>query len=519
MKIVLAASECVPFASTGGLGDVASALPKALVGLGHECIRILPYYRATAQWADAQMKQAVALRKSQGKSKGGLKGKSLTKSSLKGEGVRDAFAIEKTDISLEIPIADEWLQAEVLLLAPKNAPKTYFVKFDGFYDRDGLYGPPGGEFHDNIWRYAFFQKAVVALLDELKFKADIVHCNDWQTGIIPSYLKHGIDGQGRTQTEKTVYTIHNLAYQGTFPGINFHILNLPNSEYTMEGVEFYDNINFMKAGILNADLVTTVSDTYAEEIQTEERGEGLHEILGFRKDDLIGIVNGVDYDTWNPETDPMIEANYDPTNLAGKASCKKALLKRMGLKHNKNIPVIGLVSRLASQKGIDLIGFCIEEIMDMGYQFVLLGSGDSRYERFVRGWCDAWPDQFAAEIGFSHELAHQIEAGSDLFLMPSVFEPCGLNQLYSLKYGTIPVVSNTGGLADTVQDFDGKKGTGFVMKTYDIAGLNDALQRAKDLWDDNPWGWKAMAKRGMKLDFSWDSTAEDYVKIYKNLLH
>ena len=477
MNILFASSECVPFASTGGLGDVVAALPKTATAHGHSCIRVLPYYRSVLE--------------------GG-------------------YPVEETGIHLKLPIADEHLEADILQ-STQETVKTCFVKFDGFFNREGLYGPPGGEYHDNVWRFAFFQKAVVALIDALEKPVDIVHCNDWQTGLIPLYLKHGADGAGRTQTERTVFTIHNLAYQGQFSALDFHVLNLPNSEYSMQGVEFYDRINFLKAGIVAADHVTTVSRTYAKEIQTETQGYGLDKLLNYRADHLTGIVNGVDYEIWNPATDPYLKAHYDETNLAGKTDCKIDLLQRMGLGYDKKVPVVGLVSRLAGQKGIDLIGYAISELVDLGFQFVFLGSGETRYEQMLIDWEHTWPDQVAVHIGFSHKLAHQIEAGTDLFLMPSVFEPCGLNQLYSLKYGTIPVVSNTGGLADTVQPFDGKKGTGFVLKSYDKEGLVEAMTGAKTLWDENPWGWKAMLKRGMKEDFSWESTARKYIKLYEDL--
>jgi len=481
LRICFVTSECVPFASSGGLGDVAASLPSALSAAGHHCIRVMPYYRQVHERRDREKE----------------------------------FKVEDTGIRLGIPMVGQVIEAELLLL--RDRVETYFVKFDGFFDRPGLYGETFGDYHDNIWRFSFFQKAVIALLDHLETPYDIVHCNDWQTGLVPLYLSNGLDGQGRFGREKTVYTIHNLAYQGQFPAHDFYVTGLPNYCFGVNGAEFFGSVNFMKAGLVTADKITTVSPTYAEEIQTDAFGHGMQGLLAHRAPDLTGILNGIDLDTWNPEKDPHIETNYNAKTLNGKLDCKKALLKEFDLEFDPEVPLIGLVSRLAEQKGLPLIRECMPELMKMDVQFVLLGSGNPTYEGWIREWQMAYPGKFAAHIGFVPALAHRIEAGADLFMMPSVFEPCGLNQLYSLRYGTIPVVSNTGGLADTVTAQTGtKNGTGFKMEKYDkkslLACINDAVKVFA-----NQRRWKPLVRRAMEQDFSWDRSAAKYEALYQEL--
>lgn len=475
MNLFFITSECVPYASTGGLGDVASALPIALQDLGHHCTRVMPYYRQV--W-------------------------------------ERGHEVESTGIHLGIPMGQQILTAEVLRSSIDKV-ETFFVKFDGFFDRPSLYNESFGDYHDNAWRFCFFQKAALALMDTLERNYDVVHANDWQTGLIPLMLKHGTDGNPGLGTP-SIFTIHNLAYQGHFASHDFRLTGLPHFCNAIYGCEFWGGMNFMKAGIAHANKVTTVSDTYAKEIQTSTFGYGMENLLKHRSDDLHGLVNGIDMNVWNPESDPHLAAPFNAKDPSGKQACKLAVLKEMGLPEDPNTPLIGIVTRLASQKGIELIGHCILQIMQRDVRFVLLGSGDPEYERWIGDWQTTWPDKFSAHIGFDNGLSHRIEAGSDLYLMPSVYEPCGLNQMYSLRYGTIPIVTPTGGLYDTIKPQGAKEpGTGFVMRDHSAEALLEQLDLALDLYKQ-PRRWNPLVKRAMKEDFSWQAAAKKYLAIYKD---
>ena len=477
LNLLFVTSECVPYASTGGLGDVASALPIALRDLGHVCVRVMPFYRQV--W-------------------------------------ERGHEVEPTGLFLEVPMDHQILTAEILR-SSSDTVETYFVKFDGFFDRPGLYNEAYGDYHDNVWRFCFFQKAAVALGRALGRAFDVAHANDWQTGLMPLLLRHGYDGVAGPGTP-CVFTIHNLAYQGHFADFDFRLTGLPRECYAVPGVEFWGGMNFMKAGIANAAKVTTVSRTYAEEIQTPEHGYGMENLLRHRAGDLVGVVNGIDSEVWNPATDPHLPARFDAKSLAGKAACKRELLARFGLDPGSTAPLMAIVTRLASQKGIDLIGTCMPEMMARDLRFVLLGSGDPRYERWARDWQRTWPDRFAAHIGFDPALAHQVEAGADLYLMPSVYEPCGLNQMYSLRYGTIPIVTPTGGLVDTVRPQTAtRNGTGFVLRDHSPAALLEQLDLALRLYG-NRRRWTPLVKRAMAEDFSWMRAAKEYEALYNAVL-
>lgn len=486
MNIVFVSAEISPYASTGGLADVASALPMALKGQGINIIRIMPEYRQ----------------------------------------VRDRFGdlLRDTQIRLKIPVGMRMKEAEVWVIDSGGAPPTYFIRKDEYFDRRELYSLPERDYDDNFQRFVFFQKAVVALIDTLKFDAQIVHNNDWQTGLVPYFLEHGIQGMGRNRTEKTVFTIHNLAYQGIFPADDFPYTNLPFHVFSLEHLEFYGKVSFLKGGIVGSDRITTVSRTYAKEILTPEFGCGLEGVLVKVQDRLSGIVNGVDYSVWNPASDPLIAANYDASTLQKKDTCKKALLERMGIgkaaKNSMRVPLIGLVSRLVDQKGMALLAESMEQIMALGVNFVLLGSGQKAYQDLCVRWAETWPDRFAVQIGYDNALAHQIEAGADMFMMPSVFEPCGLNQLYSLRYGTVPIVHATGGLEDTIEAIsaDGRTGTGFKYQPYTVEALVGATKQAVDLYRTQPAAWANLQKRGMAQDYSWDSSAQAYLSLYASIL-
>jgi starch synthase len=479
MKIVFCTSECTPYASTGGLADVAGALPVALAENGHEVFRIMPLYQHI---------------------------------------YKSGISLEATGLSMSIPVGFRHLHSDVYLHKNQGVT-TYFIRRDEYFDRSELYGTGNREYDDNSDRFIFFQKAAVELIDAMGLDPDVVHCNDWQTGLIPFYLIHGITGQGRTNSSISVFTIHNLAYQGVYNASEFPSTGLPFACFNMSTMEFYGNMSFLKAGITASDWVTTVSRTYAREIQQPELGFGLDGVLRERSAALTGIVNGVDYKSWNPATDPHIKANYTPQKLAGKWTCKEALGSRVELQVSKKVPLIGMIARLVDQKGMDLLARSMKEIMKRDVQMVFLGSGQEIYEKMLESWQEKFPEKFRGIVGFDPALARQIEAGCDLYLMPSRFEPCGLNQLYSLKYGTVPIVHATGGLADTVEQVseNGGEGTGFLFTQYTQTALLEALDAALGLFTKSQT-WNAIRRRAMKADFSWTLSAKTYEDLYKKIL-
>ncbi len=477
MKIVFASSEVVPFASTGGLGDVASALPEELARQGVEVIRMMPFYE---------------------------------------EIDREAFGLQKCDAELHIPLGHAWYFGTVWK-NELNGVTTYFIHNEEFFERRGIYGHAGHGYADNFERFLFFQKAVVKLIDEWELQPDVVHCNDWQTALIPMLLRYGIDGHFRGGREKTLFTIHNLAHQGWAPAEKFYMTSLPGHCYTMHTLEFYGEINTMKGGLVGATAVNAVSPGYAEEIQTPRFGCRLDGVLRERRNVLHGILNGIDHSRWNPETDPDLPANYSAADLSGKAECKRALQQAAGFKPDPKVPMLGIITRLVPQKGIDLLVGAIENIVETGAQLVILGTGDARYEQACREWAERWPEQVCAWIEFSHEKAHRIEAGADLFLMPSKFEPCGSNQFYSMRYGTLPLVHGVGGLEDSVVDYAQKGGTGFKFHDYSPEAFFQCLQRALKVFP-NAGKWKALMKRAMKQDFSVVHMAKDYIALYESLI-
>lgn len=482
MKIVFVASECVPFASTGGLGDVVGALPKALAEHGHEAIRILPLYRSIRE--------------------GG-------------------YSMERLGLTLEIPVGLQRLQGETFLIR-HDGVDTYLIRRDEFFDRSHLYSMAHRDYDDNFSRFIFFQKAAVELMDRLGLKADVVHAHDWQAGLLPFYLRYGVMGTGRSSPlERSIFTIHNLAFQGVFSGSDFPLTGLPYNCFATEGgMEFYGQISCMKAGIISADRVTTVSPTYAREIQTVEGGMGLEGVLSARADAVVGLLNGIDAELWNPATDSWIKSTYDAeTVTAGKAANKLHVQRKMRLPQRDDRPLIGMVTRLSEQKGIDLVTRMLPELMKMDVQFALLGSGAEVYEEECMKWPDRWPEACAVRLGFDPKLAHRLYAGCDLMLVPSVFEPCGLSQMYAMRYGSLPVVHRTGGLADTVVDETEHpgEGTGFLFQPYEGAAFLDAIERACLAWLDEPLRL-AMQQRCMARDASWSASALGYERLYEALL-
>jgi starch synthase len=410
------------------------------------------------------------------------------------------------------------------LPGPRIRVQIYFLDNQEYFgSRNSLYVDlkTGKDFPDNDERFILMSRAVMELIIKLGWIPDVIHLNDWQCGLIPAYLKTVYKDEVSFNQFKTLFTIHNLAYQGEFPASTFQKTGLPKElESNSKGILHDGKVNFMKSGLMFADVINTVSQTYANEIRTkEEYGERLKDVLAKRKDSLFGILNGIDKNVWNPDKDKQISAQYSSKNLEEKLVNKKELAERFGLTYDEKIPIIGLISRLYDSKGLDLVQQAFTDLMKMDIQVILLGTGDHKYHSFFEKMSSKYPKKFASYLGFNDELAHLIEAGSDLFLMPSKYEPCGLNQMYSLAYGTVPVVRETGGLADTVIKFNEKteEGTGFVFKKYDSDEMIKELKRALKVFEDKKT-WQKIMRAGMKIDFSWDVSAKRYIELYKTIL-
>ncbi|MBI3997911.1 MAG: glycogen synthase GlgA [Armatimonadetes bacterium] len=469
MNVLFCVAEAAPFAKTGGLADVAGALPAALRRNGVDVRVMMPHYR--------------------GISRQGLQPVMRARSEIGGTDIEGAV----------------WLGA-----FPNGTP-VYLLDAAPLYDRAGLYGEGGRDYDDNLVRFVFFCQAAVVLMRD-GWAPDLAHCHDWHSALLPAYLR-----MHRSRVP-TLFTVHNLAHQGTFPAEQFPITGLPHEAFTPDGVEFYGKLNVMKAGLISSHALSTVSETYAKEIQTEEYGMGLDGLLRARSADLFGVLNGVDYSLWDPSVDPSIPARYSTDDLAGKSVCKASLQHDLGLPVDARVPLIGTVARLVSQKGFDLVASGLDAIVSMGAQVVILGTGDPAYEAAFRAAQSRIPHQVRALIGFDERLAHRIEAGADIFLMPSRFEPSGLNQLYSLRYGTVPVVRRTGGLADSIVDVTPEnlhlgRANGFVFDHYSTEALVATVGRAIAAYrDQGLWRW--LQQVGMRADFSWDRAAERYLALY-----
>ena len=473
MKIVFVASEGVPFSKTGGLADVVGALPKALAASGHELEVILPRYRMT--------KPGPVLPDGQ---------------------------------SVTVPLASGLRFVSIQSGGETSGVRTCLVDFPDFFDREGLYQENGLDYPDNAVRFGAFS---IAALEFMKRSTppDIIHCHDWQTALVPIYLRSVYNDDRFFAKSSVVLTIHNIGYQGLFPPEVLPQLSLNPGLLTVEGLEFFGKVNLLKGAIIFSDFITTVSRKYAEEIQTAEFGFGLEGVLKGRADKLRGINNGVDYDAWNPATDKLIPANYSLENMKGKMLCKKALLEKMGARQPVlNRPVLGIVSRFDRQKGFDLIVEAADQLMAMSLYIVALGTGDPAYEEAFRGLAAKYPDKFLVKVAYDNVLAHQIEAGADMFLMPSRYEPGGLNQIYSMKYGTVPIVRATGGLDDTVEPFDGRAGTGFKFSKYSPDALLSAIRQAVETYH-RPSAWGQLMHNCMQKDFSWPRSAAKYLEIYE----
>ncbi len=475
ISLIFASSEAAPYSKTGGLGDVSGALPAALQRLGCDVCLFLPMYRETL-------------------------GKDIE--------------IEPVGVSVVVPLGRRMITAEIFT-APGAAVKTFFIVCDEFFDRTFLYGTPESDYFDNLERFTFFSRAVPEAVSALGLKADVVHANDWQTGLLPLYIDQLYRGEACFSATATVFTIHNSAFQGLFSADDYNILGLSHRLFRPGGLEFWGQISLLKAGIVSADIVTTVSPGYCREIQTARCGSGLEGLYKARKDDLFGVINGVDYSEWNPAVDSLIPAKFSPAALDGKRLCKKALLSAFGLRADDDRAVLGMVTRLTEQKGIDLVIRAMAKLMELDIILVIVGTGDKKLEARLQAACAKYKGRAGLKIAFDNSLAHLIEAGSDMFLMPSKFEPCGLNQIYSLKYGTIPIVRATGGLDDTVRGYEKEDNpTGFKFRRFSAPALVKSLSRAVEVFKDKR-EWAKLQNNAMNEDFSWVVSARRYLELYR----
>jgi len=474
MRILFVASEGLPFSKTGGLADVVEALPKALVAQGHECAVVLPRYRETKATAVVMPSLTIPM--------GGAR-------------VRFPAIADGTTL---------------------NGVRYFFVEDAEYFDRDGLYGGSTGDYPDNPERYAEFCRAAIEIAKHV-WPADVIHCQDWQTALVPVLLRTSYSDDPLVKDIPVVFSIHNMGYHGQFAREVLERVGLPPVLFHPAGIEFYGNVNLLKGGLVFSDYLTTVSRRYAQEIQTREYGYGLDGVVRARSDRLVGILNGVDYTAWNPATDKLIAANYSAKDLSGKQVCKQDLLEVFGLPHDLlERPVIGIVSRFADQKGFDLIAEKAHELMREDLVLVVLGTGERKYEDLFKALAVAYPGRVGVKIAYDNALAHKVEAGVDMFLMPSRYEPSGLNQMYSLKYGTVPIVRATGGLDDSIEPFDVEHGTGtgFKFKEYTGEALLFAVRQAQHHYMDERI-WKRIQLNGMAKDFSWKTPAAEYAKLYQ----
>ena len=483
MKILVATSEAVPFAKTGGLADVCGALPAALARLGHQPTVILPAYRQ-AQYC--------------------------------GE------PIEPLGIDFIVPIATKTVTGHLLASRlPDSDVPVYLVQQDEYFDREELYAVDGEDYADNCERFVFFSRAVMEAIRLLELDVDVIHAHDWQTGLVPAYLKIEYRTLPRYQQIACLFTIHNMGYQGQFWHWDMLLTGLDWKHFNWHEMEYFGKLNLLKTGLVFADSINTVSPRYAEEIQTPKFGAGLEGVLQYRRDVLSGILNGVDGEEWDPATDRLLAADYSVQTVGqGKPVCKAALQKELRLAERPDVPLVGMIGRLADQKGFDMVAEVIPEWVEKSeMQWVILGKGDPKYHRLFERIAGRHPDKVAVRLEFSDELAHRIEAGADMFLMPSRYEPCGLNQMYSLKYGTVPVVRETGGLADTIVDATDRtlaEGTanGFSFREDKAQALGETLRRAEEAYHRQEV-WGQLVVTGMQQDWSWGRSAAEYVQLYK----
>ncbi len=483
----MVSSEVVPFAKTGGLADVCGALPIELARMDQQVTVMLPAYRAARQCGQT---------------------------------------IEPTNIKFDVPIGSKIVRGQLLksTLPDSNVP-VYLIEQDDYFDRPELYRSKGEDYRDNCERFVFFCRAVLESIRLLQLDLDIVHCNDWQTGLIPAMLKIEYSHTAGYDHLSSLLTIHNMAYQGQFWHWDMLLTGIDWKYFNWRQMEYYGGLNLLKTGLVFADAINTVSPTYAQEIQSAPLGSGLEGVLQQRADVLSGIVNGVSYETWNPATDSHLARQYDDNSWReGKAACKAALQREFGLPEDSSTPVIGLVGRLADQKGWDLVTDVMRRwVREQNVQWVILGTGELHYHELLQSLANDYPYRVGLKLAFSDAVAHRIEAGSDLFLMPSRYEPCGLNQLYSLKYGAVPIVRATGGLVDTITDANAENledgiANGFSFEAYDPAELERTLLRALEVYRGQPETWSKLVTTGMRQDWSWQMSAKRYIDLYASMI-
>ncbi|MBW1710532.1 MAG: glycogen synthase GlgA [Deltaproteobacteria bacterium] len=476
MDILLVTPEITPFARVGGLGDVSHHLSRALDERGHHLRVITPKYRYT---------EAAG------------------------------YPLTRMSEEVTIPLAHQEKVAEFFSTQIGNGVEVYFVGCDALYDRAELYGNEFGDYEDNAERYIFFSRAVLEFVHRFDLSPEIIHCHDWQTGLIPVYVKTLYQDLKNLKNTATVFTFHNLGAQGVFMQYDFPITGLGWDFFTPEYIEFHGKFNFAKAGLIFADLISTVSQKYAQEVLTPEYGFGLEGVLRARQKEICAVLNGVDYLVWDPAVDKDIAENFSPDNLAPKAQCRQNLAQAYDLTAD-DAPLVAIISRLVDRKGFDLITAAVDRLMTLEMKLIVLGSGDDKYHVSLKDIAAAYPDRIAVKLMYDNSLAHKVMAGADIFLMPSRYEPCGLEQLYSLKYGTIPVVRSTGGLADTIIDCgeDPKNGNGFKFLNYTTEDLFEAMSRAVKLFRDRE-SWKKLMLRGMSYNFTWDTVAAEYENLYR----
>ena len=483
LNILLAASEVVPFAKSGGLADVAGALPKALRALGHDVRVVMPRYYIVD---------------------------------------KEKYGLKALEGSLGVPMGrmgEAWGSVFEGVLPGSDIP-VYFIEHEDFFGRKGLYDEDGEGYIDNDNRFIFFSKAVMQLAKKLHFKPDVIHVNDWHTAVIPILLNTTYANDPDFAHTGTLLSIHNLQHQGKFYKGAMDVLDIGWRHFNANELEEYDGVNLLKGGIVHADAINAVSQKYAQEIRTPEFGWGLDRLIDEKAYKLYGILNGVDYEEWSPAVDTLIPQTFDLDDMVGKAVCKEALQKQFNLPQLADVPLIGLVGRLAEQKGITLLSAAIEDLMSLDIQIVLLGAGEKWAEHFFSAIASKYPEKFACYIGYRNDLAHQIEAGSDMFLMPSLFEPCGLNQIYSLRYGTLPIVRATGGLDDTIENYDSvhKSGTGFKFYNATPEALRGTVSWAVDIWYNDKAGFKQLQRNAMLKRFDWTEAAHGYEDLYRHIM-
>lgn len=478
MRVLMITPEVAPFAQTGGLGEVLAALPRELGKLGVEVDVLMPRYRRVKE---------------------------------------SPFPLKKTNVAVELILNARSVLAQIWALEREDGVRYLFLECDEYYDREYLYGTPEADYEDNSERFVFLARAAIEMTLGRGARYDVFHSHDWQAALTPVYLRTLYAAEELLESSASVLTIHNLGYQGIFWHFDMPLVGLGWELFTPKYMEFHGKLNFLKSGIVLADEVNTVSSGYKNEIITPEFGFGLEGVLQEKGSHLTGILNGVDYEVWNPAIDPHIAVRYSTEDLAAKAACKADLQRVAGLSVRPDVPLMGMVTRLSSQKGIDLVEKMLRSQLKDDLQFVVLGSGDSSFEESFGKFKEEFPDKAGIFITFDIALAHKIFAGSDIFLVPSRYEPCGLNQLYALKYGSVPIVRATGGLQDTVEDFDPAtdSGTGFKFVKADSSTLEEALIRAVALYRNEPEVWKRLVVRGMRKDFSWRRSAETYLELYE----